>query len=239
MHQELKKAVQSYVAPKATFNYLKKVPLVVIAGLSGAGKNTIIKELLKTNKFQYIITYTTRKPRSNNGIKEQNGREYFFISEAKALSMLRDKVFIEATITHERLYGTTLWQFQEAYQESLIPITDIDVKGADLYYQKGAVLKAFFIAPPNLATQIDRIKTRYSNEIDVVDYKNRILTSILELEVIQKEDYFIPVINDDQNKTKDIILTYLFQKNRTLNDTKALDVINKLLVELKTYAKTL
>ncbi len=153
--------------------------------------------------------------------------------------MLRDKVFIEATITHERLYGTTLWQFQEAYQESLIPITDIDVKGADLYYQKGAVLKAFFIAPPNLATQIDRIKTRYSNEIDVVDYKNRILTSILELEVIQKEDYFIPVINDDQNKTKDIILTYLFQKNRTLNDTRALDVINKLLVELKTYAQTL
>lgn len=239
MHQELISLVNKYEAPKETLEFLTKIPLVVIAGVSGAGKNTTIKELLKTNKFSYIISYTTRKPRINNGIREKNGREYFFISEELAIKMLKNKEFIESAITHEHFYGTALNQFKDAYKKHLLPISDIDVKGVDLYQKIKAINKAFFLLPPDLATQINRIKTRYSGEINQIDYKNRIKTSIEELEVFKNRDFFIPIINDRKEETASIITRYL-NSNKAIKDLdNEYNVADKLIKDLKSYYKTL
>ena len=239
MHQELISLVDKYKTPKETIKFLTKIPLVAITGVSGAGKNTIIKELLKTNNFSFIISYTTRKPRTNNGIKEKNGREYFFIDDEEAIKMLTNKEFIESAITHENFYGTAIKQFQEAYKNHLLPISDIDVKGVDLYQKINAINKAFFLLPPDLETQIIRIKTRYSNKIDQTDYKNRIKTSIEELQVFKNRDYFIPIINAHKEETVKLIIEYLNHEkpiNKFHNDYR---VVDDLIKELKSYYKTL
>lgn len=48
--------------------------LVVVSGFSGAGKGTLMKELLRRyDNYALSISATTRKPREG----EENGREYF------------------------------------------------------------------------------------------------------------------------------------------------------------------
>ncbi|MGN1204325.1 MAG: GTPase, partial [Lachnospiraceae bacterium] len=58
---------------------MSKGILIVISGFSGAGKGTIVKELVKSyDNYALSISMTTRKPREG----EQNGREYFFTDRA-------------------------------------------------------------------------------------------------------------------------------------------------------------
>ena len=53
----------------------KKGSLVIISGFSGAGKGTVVKELMKNYEcYALSISATTRNPRPG----EENGREYFF-----------------------------------------------------------------------------------------------------------------------------------------------------------------
>jgi guanylate kinase len=67
--------------------------LIVVSGFSGAGKGTIIKQLLKRNqeKYSLSISATTRKPRSN----EVCGREYFFKDMAEFEKMIAENRLIE------------------------------------------------------------------------------------------------------------------------------------------------
>ena len=48
--------------------------LTVISGFSGAGKGTVVKQLLEKYDYGLSISATTRSPREG----EQDGREYFF-----------------------------------------------------------------------------------------------------------------------------------------------------------------
>ena len=52
----------------------KRGILIVLSGFSGAGKGTIMKELIKDYPYFLSISATTRKPREG----EQHGREYYF-----------------------------------------------------------------------------------------------------------------------------------------------------------------
>ena len=53
----------------------KKGSLVIISGFSGAGKGTVVKELMnRYDCYALSISATTRAPREG----EVNGREYFF-----------------------------------------------------------------------------------------------------------------------------------------------------------------
>ena len=56
--------------------------LVVVSGFSGAGKGTIMKELMQKHSDQYAlsISATTRAPRCG----ETDGVEYFFKSRWRA-----------------------------------------------------------------------------------------------------------------------------------------------------------
>ena len=65
--------------------------LVVVSGFSGAGKGTLMKNLLKTyDNYALSISMTTRQPREG----EKEGREYFFVSE----EMFKEKAAQEGLI---------------------------------------------------------------------------------------------------------------------------------------------
>ena len=53
----------------------RKGILIVVSGFSGAGKGTLMKELLKNyDNYALSISMTTRNPRPG----ETDGKEYFF-----------------------------------------------------------------------------------------------------------------------------------------------------------------
>src|SRR5579885_607634 len=100
--QEFKTVLANYRISPASQRILQQTNLVLLAAPTSAGRNTIIRELLKTGDYHYIVSDTTRQPRINDGIPEQNGVEYWFRSEADILKDLAAGQYVEAAIIHNQ-----------------------------------------------------------------------------------------------------------------------------------------
>lgn len=80
--------------------------LVVVSGFSGAGKGTVMKALLdKYDNYALSVSATTRSPRPG----EENGREYFFLTESQFEDMIRNDELNRA----RALCGPLLWNTQK------------------------------------------------------------------------------------------------------------------------------
>ena len=57
---------------------------------------------MSENNFQISISHTTRKPRTN----EENGKDYFFISEEEFKNLINNKAFLEYAKVFDNYYGS-------------------------------------------------------------------------------------------------------------------------------------
>ncbi len=198
MNQQLAQAIINYQPNEQTLDLIRRNQAAFLVGISGAGKDTIKQALLATGKFGDLISHTTRAPRSNNGILEQNGREYYFIDDQQALEMIENKAFIEAKNVHGTVYGTSAASFAAAAADGKIPITDIDVQGVEEYRQLRADIVPIFIIPPDYVTWVKRLKQRYPNDDQFGQvWAKRHASAIKEIEFALAQDYYYFVINDD------------------------------------------
>ena len=100
--------ITNYQPTESTIELVKSTKIALLAGISGAGKDTIKKQLLKSPEFRDIVSHTTRAPRTNNGCAEQDGIDYHFIDSQTAENMLQNNEFIEAKFVHGTVYGTSV-----------------------------------------------------------------------------------------------------------------------------------
>src|SRR5437588_9743381 len=108
MDQTLARKLSTYNPAPSTIKLIKTTPILLLVGPTGAGKDALKDKLLATDRYHHIISHTTRQPRINHGVIEQDGREYHFISKAQAEKMLDTKALIEAKIYSDNLYGTSV-----------------------------------------------------------------------------------------------------------------------------------
>ena len=81
----------------------KKGSLVIISGFSGAGKGTVVKELMKNYEcYALSISATTRNPRPG----EENGREYFFKTKEEFEELIRQDALYDYAQYVDNYYGT-------------------------------------------------------------------------------------------------------------------------------------
>lgn len=198
MQSELHKAINSYKMPAAAVELLDKAKVVFLVGVSGAGKNTILKELLKTDKYKLVVSHTTRPPRKNHGVLEQHGHAYHFIDEAEALRMLREGEFIEAKLYSGNVYGTSIKEVESAYRKNKVAISDIEVQGVAEYMAASSKVTPIFILPPDFNTWRQRLKDRFAGlNHDWQAMQSRLDIAKKELQEALSKDYFQFVINDD------------------------------------------
>ena len=76
--------------------------LIVISGPSGAGKGTIVDQLLKSGQYELSISCTTRAPRG----QEKEGVNYFYKSREEFERMISDQQFLEYADVFGCYYGT-------------------------------------------------------------------------------------------------------------------------------------
>ena len=77
--------------------------LLVISGLSAAGKGTIAKELIdRHDDFVLSISATTREKRGN----EIDGKDYFFVTKDEFEDMIKNGELIEYACYVNNFYGT-------------------------------------------------------------------------------------------------------------------------------------
>ena len=78
--------------------------LVLLSGVSGAGKDTIKNELIKRmDNVVSMPSYTDRQPREG----EVNGQIYNFITTQEFEERIKNNEFYEYSVHHEHYYGTS------------------------------------------------------------------------------------------------------------------------------------
>ena len=192
---EFRKILDGYHLSKTTLLTLSQTKLVLIIGPTSSGRNTRIKRLLKTGDYHYVVSDTTRQPRINDGILEQNGREYWFRTENEILTDLKEGKYLEAAIIHnQQVSGISVRELEKARDEGKIAITDADIAGAAsaIKYKPDTIV--IFLLPPNFDEWQRRIKHR--GEMLPEEFKRRMQSACREFEVALSNDYFRFVIND-------------------------------------------
>lgn len=168
--------------------------LVVISAPSGVGKTTICNLLVSRNEnFVLSISATTRRPRST----EENGKDYFFLSEDEFWKKVKNQEFLEYEPVHSYYYGTIKTQVNNLIEKGFNVIFDIDVNGALTIKNKypGAIL--IFLKPPSMDELRKRLYKRKSNTKEEIEKR---LTRLPE-EYKKSDKFDYVVINDELNKT--------------------------------------
>jgi len=118
---EFRAALENYQVAPPALRLLAQTKFVMLIAPTSTGRNTVIRHLLKTNDYYFIVSDTTRKPRSNDGIMEQNGIEYWFRSEADVLADIEQSKYLEAAIIHnQQVSGISIREFQKAFDTNKI-----------------------------------------------------------------------------------------------------------------------
>lgn len=190
-------ALKDYQLSAHALGVLKKTRLVVLTAPSASGRNTIINELLRTNDYNFIVSDTTRPPRHNNGILEQDGREYFFRAEAEMLADIKAGNFLEAEVIHEQqVSGTSIRELENASHEHRTAIADMDIGGVSNVLRLKPDTIAVLVLPPSFIVWHDRIFSR--GHMDGAEYGRRLKTAarILASGIEDSSELKI-IINDD------------------------------------------
>jgi guanylate kinase len=161
----------------------------IISAPSGSGKSTLVNQVRQiVPQLEFSISYTTRAPRG----REQNGREYFFVTRAEFEAMLRNNDFLEHAEVFGNYYGTARSFLHEAQRAGLDLLLDIDVQGASQIKSQIPAAVSVFILPPDRRILEKRLRDRSLDAEDVI--QRRLVTATREIENYEKYDYIL--VND-------------------------------------------
>lgn len=194
--EEFEAILKDYRISDDARQILEQTPFVLMVAPSASGRNTIINELLKTGRYYFIVSDTTRPPRINNGVLEQNGVEYFFRDENDMLGDIKAGRFLEAEVIHrQQVSGISMREIEKALHMGKIAIADVDIGGGLNIAKTDPSAIIIFILPPSFKEWLRRMTSR-SNPSEL-EIRRRIETAVIHFKTVLKNDRFIPVINDN------------------------------------------
>jgi len=167
-----------------------KGKLFVVSAPSGAGKTTLIRQVLKQfGTLSYSVSHTTRAPRGN----EVNGRDYFFISVAEFEEKIDKDFWLEWAKVHDNYYGTSRSFVEDRLQKGESLLLDIDVQGAEQIMASGLNPVSIFIMAPSFDVLSRRLKNRGTDSEQVIEKR----LENAKAETALKDRYQYGVVNDD------------------------------------------
>lgn len=192
---EFREVLAHYQLSDEAKRTLKDIRLVLLVGPSSSGRNTIINELVKSGQYHFVVSDTTRQPRVNNGILEENGREYWFRSEVDMLADLKDGAFLEAAIIHnQQVSGISIRELKLAAEERKVAIDEIEIVGGDNAHTLVPSAQFLFILPPSFDEWITRMNAR--GKLPADETKRRLESAVDEITTALVRDFYIFVVND-------------------------------------------
>ncbi len=164
--------------------------LFVISAPSGAGKTTLCKAVLdKVEGLQFSTSYTTRRPRKG----EIEGKDYFFVDEARFKADVAEGAFIEWAEVHGNLYGTSQQQLHRLTSEGVDILLDIDPQGAMNLQKQSEDAVYIYILPPSFDILKKRLLMRGADSPEVVE--KRLQKAGDEIRCYHRYQYLI--VNED------------------------------------------
>ena len=178
--------------------------LFVISAPSGAGKTTLIKNVLNRFKnLSYSVSHTTRLPRKN----ERDSIDYFFISQDEFEKKIAQGHLLEWAKVHNNYYGTSKQFVGNCLERGWNLLLDIDVQGAGQIMAKDMDLVSIFIMPPSFEVLSQRLENRKTDSKEVI--ARRLANA--KSEIMQKDLYQYVVINDNLDEAIESLCS-IFEK---------------------------
>ena len=176
--------------------------LVLLSGVSGAGKDTIKKELMRRmENVESLPSYTDRPPRNN----DIPGVTYHFVTTQEFETMIDDGELYAYSVHHEHYYGTSKKLLNEKIQNGKIIVKDIEVNGVEnlLKLLKDDVkIVTIFLRVPKAILQ-SRLEQRIDKP-SIKEIQLRLNRFDFEESKIGMYDYVIK--NNNLEKTVNIIM---------------------------------
>jgi guanylate kinase len=179
--------------------------LVLLSGVSGAGKDTIKKELIK--RMENVISlpsYTDRPVREG----DVPGETYHFVSTEEFEKMIKNDELYEYNVHHEHYYGTSRRLMSQKIASGKIIVKDIDVNGVEnlinLLKKDTKVVTIFLRVPKEILMK--RLEKRIDNP-SIKEIQLRLNRFDYEESRIDMYDYVIK--NNDLEKSVQIISTII------------------------------
>lgn len=172
------------------------INFITISAPSGSGKTTLCKALqLVEPEIEWSISYTTREKRSI----EENGVDYFFISEEEFEDLIIQGHFVEWQNVHGFYYGTSVSNLENAIENDKIMLIEMDVKGS-MSIKKLFPDQTFsiFIMPPSISQLRERLRSRGTDSEKRINIRLKRFQE--EMEFREKFDYVM--INEDLDLAK-------------------------------------
>jgi guanylate kinase len=194
--------------------------LIIVSSPSGGGKGTLIKELrAMLPDLGYSCSHTTRPKRFG----EEEGREYFFISEEEFKRRIEAGDFLEYALVHGNYYGTSLAESRKVFNTGKDLVVEVDVQGALQIMEKlpdDSI--SIFILPPSFEVLRARLTARATE--DKEELKTRLKNSFDEVMQYSKFDYV--VINEDlTSAARQLASIVVCERNRTVRQASAIQGI--------------
>ena len=167
--------------------------LAVVPGFSGAGKGTLMKELLKRyDNYALSVSATTRQPREG----EKDGEDYFFVSREYFQQMIEDGRLVEYAQYVNHYYGTPRDYVEKKMAEGKDVILEIEIQGALKVKKRFPDALLIFVTPPSAGELRRRLVGRGTETIEVINARLR--RAAEEASGMEAYDYLL--INDEIDK---------------------------------------
>ena len=188
--------------------------LVILSGVSGAGKDTIKKELLK--RMEDVVTLPSFTSRERRPIEEE-GVQYHFITKEAFEEKIKKGDFYEYDVHHGNYYGTSRELLNEKIEQGKIIVKDIEVNGTEnlikLLGRDTRIVTIF------LKVGKEELKRRLFEIGDnAQDIELRLSRLDYEESKLKLYDYVLK--NDDFEKTVQIIMTIIENEKRIEDEEK-------------------
>ncbi|MCL6269729.1 guanylate kinase [Sansalvadorimonas sp. 2012CJ34-2] len=169
---------------------MSKGTLYIVAAPSGAGKTSLVTELVNTTKYITVsVSHTTRPMREG----EKDGVNYNFTSIDEFQHMIGQGVFLEHAEVFGNFYGTSQAWVEEQLEKGIDVILEIDWQGAQQVRRLMPEVLGIFILPPSQKELHKRLTGRGQDDENVIAH--RMAKAVSEMSHFNEFDYII--INDD------------------------------------------
>ncbi len=232
--EKFRNVLKNYQPSPESIAFLKDMELVILLGVTAAGRNTLIDELVRRGTYTFILSDTTRPPKLRNGVMEQDGIQYNFRSEEDVLADLEAGKFLEAELIHDQqVSGISIRELERAEASGKIAIDEVDILGTVNIRKVKPDTKFIFILPPSFEEWQHRWMAR--EEITSQEVKNRMQTAERVLEQALDGEKFSFVINDDVRAAADKLDQIVHGVDAVEDEAAARQLAEELLRKVRKY----